>query len=127
MRFSLAQLLGSVGVCGVVFAIWPHLKTPPSPLENLPQVKLGMSEAEVESLVGKAECISIGGGLRRATHHYWDETHSAQVVFWSGEGVTEVQLDGKLISPPLPRNRLWAEVIAVQRRKEEQLGTNELR
>ncbi len=119
LRFGLAQLLGVVAVCGVVFAIWPYFEKPPSPLEKLPEVKLGMSESEVESHIGNALSIAIGGGAQCANHRYFDGEHSAEVVFWSGE-VTEVRFDGKLISPPDQQsNQVWAKVIAEELKKRD--------
>jgi hypothetical protein len=120
LRFGLAQLLGLVAVCGVVFAIWPYFERPPSPLERLAEVKLGMSESEVESLIGKSMGTAIGGGVRRATHRYFDGEHFAEVVMWWGEGVTEVRLDGKLLTPPRPPNHLWANAIAEKLAESEQ-------
>jgi hypothetical protein len=81
LRFRLAHLMITVAVCGVLFAIWPHVETQPSPLENLPQVKLGMSENEVEALIGTSAAVKIGGGGRRATHQYFDKEHTAGWFF----------------------------------------------
>jgi hypothetical protein len=120
LRFGLAQLLGLVAVCGAVFAIWPYFERPPSPLERLPEVKLGMSETEVESLIGKPMGTEIGGGAQRATNCYFDGEHSAVVVIWGGEGVTEVRLDGKLLTPPRPPSHLWANAIAEKLAEGEQ-------
>jgi hypothetical protein len=120
LRFGLAQLLGTVAVCGVVSTIWPHLERPPSPLERLPEIKLGMSESDVESLIGKAMFVEIGGGAQRATHCYFDGEHSAVVVIWGGEGVTEVRLDGKLITPPHPPNQWWVNAIAEELAEDKQ-------
>jgi hypothetical protein len=116
VRFGIAQLLGAVAVCGVIFAIVPHLRTPPSPLENLPLVKQGMSQEEVDSLIGGASTFSHGG-LYRCTNGYADDRHLAEVEFVRGR-VVEVWMDGKLISPPEPPDDVWADKIAEQLEKD---------
>jgi hypothetical protein len=82
-----------------------------------------MSESDVESLIGKPMGTAIGGGAQRATHRYFDGEHFAEVVIWVGEGVTEVRLDGKRITPPRPPRQLWANAIAEQLAEGEQRRT----
>jgi hypothetical protein len=118
LQIRLAHLMIAVAVCGVVCAIWPHLATPPSPLENVPLVKQGMFQEEVDSLIGEA--LRFGkGGMYRWTNGYADDRHSADVKFVRGR-VVEVWMDGKLISPPESPDDVWADQIAKQLEKDKQ-------
>jgi hypothetical protein len=105
-HFRLASLFALMTICAAIFAVWRSWATRTLPLDNLPLVKQGMLQHEVDELIGEAAIFDRGGGVYRWTNFYSDGRHSAAVEFVEGR-VAEVWLDDRLISPPAPPPNLW--------------------